>query len=199
MRMTSSKLDKMINRVKTISIICLIISLLLTGVIWASSFVTISSNKLTLGKIDIEIGYFDGNTKKYYTTENRKMFYNKTSFPEISTKEEFFIENKGNMDAWYSIYFDNIEGSYGDNLTITIKDANGLVLLGSKEEPIKASDFTKDNYLNHRIGSISVGETKKLILVFEHSESDEDIEQTEENTKFTFDFCVEAIQKKNNP
>lgn len=199
--MNNNKIDKWIDKVKVASIICLVISLLITVVIWASSYVSIQGNVLQFGKVDIDIGYFEGGNKKYYSKENKSMFDGIEPFASGFIQEEFFIENLGNLDAWYSIYFNNIEGTYGYDLLVSIIDADtGEILLGGSENFIQAAKLIKDDYVDERVGKIKAGETKRLIIRFDKNNFETTgIPDMPTDTLFKFDFCVEAVQSRNNP
>lgn len=109
--------------------------------------------------------------------------------PGMTVERDFFIKNEGTIDAYYKLYFANVEGEIADYLEITIKDDTKILYTGTLTSLTRENVAAADKIL-------AVGETHSLTAIFHMPEGTENEAQ---NKTISFDFFAEATQVANNP
>ena len=109
--------------------------------------------------------------------------------PGATIEREFFVKNTGSADAYYKLYFTNIDGELADHLIVTLKDGDKVLYNG------KGSEFTKENAVLFK-DDLLIGEKRVYTLsVYLPKGADNAVQ----NKEFYFDFVADAVQSKNNP
>lgn len=104
---------------------------------------------------------------------------------------DFFIKNEGTGNAYYKIYFSELDGDLADVLEVTLKDVDHGKLLyqGLAKNMTKENAETADDILNP-------GDLRNMTIQFFLPVAAED---TEQGSELSFDLEVMAVQVKNNP
>lgn len=195
------KYYKRSKRISIITMIILIICMILIYFIWAMSDATVPNNRFVFGTVDVEVGYYDNDAEMYYGTEstmfNEEINYHYINPSECLSQKMFFVRNKGNVDAYFRVYFENISGKLGNIVAVRIKSEDGKTLLAD----IPANDMIRD-YLNTIddpkngiIGKLAAGEKQNMIIELVMTDVKPENPQ---NLSLEFDLCVEAVQVQNN-
>lgn len=169
-----------LNKQLTISIVLVVVlSLCLCITTYALVMVsdTVLNNTFKTGYIDIEI-----NEGKVLFPEADIRFE-----PGMTLKKDVPLVNNSTDDAYYRVYFSEIQGDLADILVITIMDGDQLLYTGT------ARRLTAENV---QIGTISAGDTHTLSIAFHYPEAEGNNGQ---GKQLSFDLCAEAVQSKNNP
>lgn len=112
-----------------------------------------------------------------------------TFAPGKELRREFKIENLSSCDVWYKFYFTDVNESLAQDVTVTIKKGDCVLLQG------KMSDFTGEN--TPAVDDLlKKGETKTLSISFS-LESGTGNSMNGRVLRFTFN--AKAVQAKNNP
>ena len=151
-----------------------------TGVIYAyNRYISGQENTFQTGPLKINLN--DGYALLYaheYTFE-----------PGMTIERDFFIKNEGTLDAYYRLYFANVEGEIADYLEITIKDGDTILYTGSLTSLSRENVVAVDKIL-------AAGETHDLTAIFHMPTG---TENTVQNKSIVFDFFADATQVANNP
>ncbi len=67
--------------------------------------------------------------------------------PGTSIQREFFIENVSDEALYYRLFFENIEGTLGEYLEVTISDGNNIVATGPLKDLKKNDKRITERYL----------------------------------------------------
>ena len=109
--------------------------------------------------------------------------------PGCDVEKTFFVENLGNYDAWYKVYFENPDGVLADIVEVCIRDGGKVCLEG------KVSELTEK-----RVGAMEdrllKGERKTLTITF-HIPETYGNEIQKQNV--TFRLGARAVQADSNP
>lgn len=109
--------------------------------------------------------------------------------PGMTVKKDFFIENQSTGDAYYKLYFDNVNGGLADLLQITVKYGEKTLYQGMAENLKRNAVAAADDVLK-------IGERRELTVFFHFPE---EAGNSAQNSTLTFDMCADAVQTKNNP
>lgn len=142
-------------------------------------YVSVQDNTFQTGTLEINLN--DGQALLYgdeYRFE-----------PGMTVKKDFFIKNEGTIDAYYKLYFSNVNGVLADFLAVTIKDGDTVLYEGTLASLSRENTVAADKLL-------AAGETHTLTAVFHLPETAGNAAQSKE---VAFDFCADAVQAKNNP
>ena len=144
----------------------------------ASLNVVVKENTFSTGEVKININ--DGKS----VINNDELHLE----PGMTIKEDFFIENKGSVDAYYKLYLDNISGDLADVIEITIKDGNKILYSDT------ANNLTRQSVkaVNEILGS----DQKKNLTIYLYYPENSGNEM--QNNELVFTLCAEATQTKNN-
>lgn len=150
------------------------------GTLYAyNNHVSVQENTFQTGTLKINLN--DGYALLYaheYTFE-----------PGMTIERDFFIKNEGTIDAYYKLYFANVEGEIADDLEITIKDGSTILYTGALTSFTRESVAAVDKIL-------AAGETHTLTAIFHMPEG---TENTAQSKTISFDFFADATQVANNP
>ena len=109
--------------------------------------------------------------------------------PGLLVQREFFLENNGNMSAFYRIYLEDVAGDLADLLLITIKDGNDVVCSGT------ANELRRDMALPAP-ATLQGGERRTLTALFYLPFG---VTNDAQNRTLTFTLCADASQTTGNP
>lgn len=109
--------------------------------------------------------------------------------PGMEIEKHFFIENLGNYDAWYQLYFENVQGDMADAVEVCVREGERILLQG------RLSDLTAE-----KVSAIDdlllPGERRTLTAAFRISEKYGNEIQKQ---SIRFQLGARAVQAKNNP
>ncbi len=109
--------------------------------------------------------------------------------PGLLVQREFFLENNGNMSAFYRIYLEDVAGDLADLLLITIKDGDEVVCSGT------ANQLRRDTVLPAP-STLQGGERRTLTALFYLPFG---VTNEAQNRTLTFTLCADASQTTGNP
>lgn len=109
--------------------------------------------------------------------------------PGCDIEKTFFVENLGNYDAWYKVYFENPEGVLADVVEVCIRDGEKVLLEG------KVSELT-EKQVTPMEDRLAKGERKTLTITFHIPESYGNEIQKQ---SVTFRLSARAVQADSNP
>ena len=109
--------------------------------------------------------------------------------PGMTVEKSFYIENKGTWAVYYKLYFSNVKGDLGDVLDVTIKNAEGNVLLQGKLSKLKRHNVPVVE------DELQVGERRDMTIIFHFPE---DAKNTAQSDNVSFALSALAVQTKNN-
>jgi len=122
-------------KIKLILSVCLAFILVMSFSIVTYALLTASvsveDNSFQTGTIEINV-----NDGKPVIEENEFSFE-----PGMTVVKDFFVENVGTGDAYYKVYFENVEGKLAEVLEVTIQDEELILAKGTLE------DLTIDAYV----------------------------------------------------
>ena len=109
--------------------------------------------------------------------------------PGMTVEKSFYIENNGTWAVYYKLYFSNVKGDLGDVLDVTIKNADGNVLLQGKLSKLNRHNVpvAKDE--------LKVDERRYMTIIFHFPE---DAKNTAQSDNVSFELSALAVQTKNN-
>lgn len=174
--MSKSRLNKQLT-VSVVLVVMLSLCLCITTYALVTVSDTVFNNTFKTGYINIEIN-------------EGKVLFPEASFrfePGMTLEKDVPLVNNSTDDAYYRVYFSQIQGDLADILIITIKDGDQLLYTGT------ARRLTAENV---QIGTISAGATRTLSVSFHYPEAEGNNGQ---GKQLSFDLCAEAVQSKNNP
>jgi len=166
-------------RIGFMTLVILILSFAITTYALVIASVSVEDNAFTMGILDINF-----NDDEPVIKPAEFIFE-----PGMTVEKDFFIENEGTIDAYYRLYFDNVEGAVADVLEITVKEAENVLYVG------KAAEMTRENACMSE-NALGSGEKVWLTAVFYYPEGEGNDTQKQ---FMTFDICTDAVQTKNNP
>ena len=108
--------------------------------------------------------------------------------PGCDIEKTFFIENLGNYDAWYKLYFENVDGKIADIVEVTIQSGEKVLLQG------KVSELTADR-VSAMEELLPKGARKTLTATFHIPETYGNEIQKQ---SVTFRLGAKAVQANNN-
>jgi hypothetical protein len=141
--------------------------------------VSVNDHSVATGTIAIDI-----NNGKPVITEDEFLFE-----PGMRVIKDFTVTNEGTADAWYKVYFDEVEGELSKVLLISVYDQDQTYYSGS------VLDFASVEDVDY-FGSIEPGETKTLTLKIEYPKT---AGNETKNQTMSFVLNAIAVQVKNNP
>ena len=109
--------------------------------------------------------------------------------PGRSVQKEFFIMNTGSVDAWYKLYFTNVEGSLANKIEVLIEHDGEMLYKGLLASLTAENVYSTDD-------ALAVGEKRVLTITFYMQSGSENVYQ---GGLLTFDISADAVQVKNNP
>ena len=160
-------------------IIILAICLCITTIALIYSAVSVTDHTFTTGLVKINL-----NDNIPIISEREFIFE-----PGMTVKKNFFVKNESSSDAYYKVYFENVQGGLADVLIITIKYGDNVLFQGTASELTAANVVPVDEILH-------IGERHNLTIFFEFPEKNGNDAQ---DSFLYFDACAKAVQTKNNP
>ena len=109
--------------------------------------------------------------------------------PGMTVEKSFYIENKGTWAVYYKLYFSNVKGDLGDVLDVTIKNAEGNVLMQGKLSKLKRHNVPVVE------DELKVGERRDMTIIFHFPE---DAKNTAQSDNVSFALSALAVQTNNN-
>lgn len=162
----------------SIIILILLFNVSLFGFIEAK--LSLGDNNIKTGNISISL---NGNNKIFDDND----YYIQ---PGDIVKKSFYIENDGENDVYFKIYFDNLEGTYFDYIYVEIKNEEGVIICeGLMNELSKENVESKDDAL-----CASEKRNFEISIIFL-----EEAGNDYQDEKIDFEIIVMATQTKNNP
>ena len=181
--MMSSKTTEKRLTASVLAVILLSICLLVTTAALLFATVRLENNVFRTGKIAISLN--GGNP---IIREDEFLFE-----PGMTVVKEFTIENLTEQDAYYRLFFANVDGELADVLEVKITDSGAVLYEGTmssltyvRENPPQAADTVLTKAEGQR----------KLSMSFHFPEA---ADSSLCRTTLTFDVVAEATQAKNNP
>lgn len=161
------------------TLVVLFLCLCVTAFALAYAMLRVDNNVFETGEIDIDL-----NGGKPVIEADEFLFE-----PGMTVEKSFYIENKGTGAVYYKLYFSNVKGDLGDVLDVTIKNADGNVLLQGK--------LSKLNRHNVPVAEdeLQVGEHRDMTIIFHFPE---DAKNTAQSDNVSFALSALAVQTKNN-
>ena len=160
------------------AIVVLAVCLCITTFALVYSTVAVDHNLFQTGTIKINL-----NDGKPVVEEHEFLFE-----PGMTVEKDFFLENQGTWDAYYKLYFENVEGGLADVLDVAIRDGDAVLFQG------KVSDVTKE-----QVGAaddiLRLKERRDLTISFHFPE---ETGNSGQNLYLSFDLKADAVQTKNN-
>lgn len=195
-KMTTSAKDNITRRLRiNVAIIILLAVCLCITTFALVSSLWVRDNLFSTGNVDIEIWgqYYNKNDEN----PNTKII-NVDDFifePGMTVKKPAYVTNVGIGDAYYKIYFDDIEGELADVLEVTIKDGYTDTDTGKVLYSGKLSALNENNAIVAE-DEIKAG-AQKVYTVFFHFPKDAGNDTQGKWLSFT--LKAKAVQTKNNP
>ena len=143
------------------------------------NYVSVHENEFQTGTLEINLN--DGHALLY----GDEYYFE----PGITVKKDFFVKNEGTLDAYYKLYFSNVGGALADFLEVTIKEDETVLYKG------KLKALSRENVSSAK-KILLAGETHNLTVAFYLPTTTGNVVQSKD---VSFDFCVDAVQAKNNP
>ena len=108
--------------------------------------------------------------------------------PGITIERRFFVENEGDCDVYFKVYFDNVNGELADVLNVKVMDGDSILFNGTPKDFTKINTTTAEDVLKQN-------ERRDLTIFFHYPEAAGNITQGD---KLNFNLCAKAVQAKNN-
>lgn len=161
------------------TLVVLFLCLCVTAFALAYAMLRVDNNVFETGEIDIDL-----NGGKPVIEVDEFLFE-----PGMTVEKSFYIKNNGTWAVYYKLYFSNVKGDLGDVLDVTIKNADGNVLLQGK--------LSKLNRHNVPVAEdeLQVGERRDMTIIFHFPE---DAKNTAQSDNVSFALSALAVQTKNN-
>lgn len=161
------------------TLVVLFLCLCVTAFALAYAMLRVDNNVFETGEIDIDL-----NGGKPVIEADEFLFE-----PGMTVEKSFYIKNNGTWAVYYKLYFSNVKGDLGDVLDVTIKNADGNVLLQGK--------LSKLNRHNVPVAEdeLQVGERRDMTIIFHFPE---DAKNTAQSDNVSFALSALAVQTKNN-
>lgn len=161
------------------TLVVLFLCLCVTAFALAYAILRVDNNVFETGEIDIDL-----NGGKPVIEADEFLFE-----PGMTVEKSFYIKNNGTWAVYYKLYFSNVKGDLGDVLDVTIKNADGNVLLQGK--------LSKLNRHNVPVAEdeLQVGERRDMTIIFHFPE---DAKNTAQSDNVSFALSALAVQTKNN-
>ena len=174
-----STMNKRKIRIGFVTLVILILSLAVTTYALGTASVSVGDNVFVTGILEINM-----NDEEPIIEDDEFLFE-----PGMTVVKDFFVENKGTVDAYYRLYFENVEGNVSEIMEVTIKDAEQILYDG------KAGSMTEENpCISEKI--LQAGEKVWLTAAFHYPETEGNETQRQ---YMSFDIVADAVQTKNNP
>lgn len=167
--------------------IILAICLCITSVALVLSTVTVSNNIFSTATFEIGLYNADDVLGGPIITKDDGFLFE----PGMTVKKKFSLHNSGTVDAYFRIYFDDIDGALADILQVRITDAddNEIYPWRTMSEMVKKNTKAADKTLESL-------EKLELYIWFHMPEEATNLDKA--SLSLTFDMCADAVQKKNN-
>ena len=110
-------------------------------------------------------------------------------YSTVAVDKDFFLENQGTWDVYYTLYLDNVEGGLADVLDVAIRDGDTVLYSG------KAVDLQKEQ-IDAADDILKLNERRELTITFHYPEEGGNSGQAQ---YLSFDLKADAVQTKNNP
>lgn len=161
------------------TLVVLFLCLCVTAFALAYAMLRVDNNVFETGEIDIDL-----NGGKPVIEADEFLFE-----PGMTVEKSFYIKNNGTWAVYYKLYFSNVKGDLGDVLDVTIKNADGNVLLQGK--------LSKLNRHNVPVAEdeLQVGDRRDMTIIFHFPE---DAKNTAQSDNVSFALSALAVQTKNN-
>ena len=115
---------------------------------------------------------------------------NEFSFePGMTVVKDFFVENVGTGDAYYKVYFENVEGKLAEVLEVTIQDEELILAKGTLEDLTIEKVVAPEDILK-------AGEKREFTVSFYYPKG---ADSSTADQYVDFDLSVQAVQIQNNP
>ena len=161
------------------TLVVLFLCLCVTAFALAYAMLRVNNNVFETGEIKIDLNGGEPVIK-----------YDEFLFePGMTVEKSFYIENKGTWAVYYKLYFTNVKGDLGDVLDVTIKNAEGNVLLQGKLSKLKRHNVPVVE------DELKVGERRDMTIIFHFPE---DAKNTAQSDNVSFALSALAVQTKNN-
>lgn len=169
---------------KKLKMMIVIVALLMCGLTvtsyaLASSIVSIRNNSFSMS-LGVELKVNNGDP----VVDVTDIIYE----PGGTYRSEFPISNLGDFDVWYRVYFTQVKGELQDDITVTIKEKDGIVLCEGK-----MNELTSDKV---EVGVLPAGEEKTLYIEFYFSA---EANNSAQGQFVSFNITADATQWQNNP
>ena len=161
------------------TLVVLFLCLCVTAFALAYAMLRVDNNVFETGEIDIDL-----NGGKPVIEADEFLFE-----PGMTVEKSFYIKNNGTWAVYYKLYFSNVKGDLGDVLDVTIKNADGNVLLQGKLSKLKRHNVPVAE------DELQVGERRDMTIIFHFPE---DAKNTAQSDNVSFALSALAVQTKNN-
>ena len=161
------------------TLVVLFLCLCVTAFALAYAMLRVDNNVFETGEIDIDL-----NGGKPVIEADEFLFE-----PGMTVEKSFYIKNNGTWAVYYKLYFSNVKGDLGDVLDVTIKNAEGNVLLQGKLSKLKRHNVPVVE------DELQVGELRDMTIIFHFPE---DAKNTAQSDNVSFALSALAVQTKNN-
>ena len=164
------------------TLVVLFLCLCVTAFALAYAMLRVDNNVFETGEIKIDL---NGGNPGIPVIEDDEFLFE----PGMTVEKSFYIKNNGTWAVYYKLYFSNVKGDLGDVLDVTIKNADGNVLLQGK--------LSKLNRHNVPVAEdeLQVGELRDMTIIFHFPE---DAKNTAQSDNVSFALSALAVQTKNN-
>ena len=175
-----SKLAKEATQV--VSSIILVVALVLG---WS-----VTSYALSWHQITVDENIFSTGTLKINLNDGNPVFDEDILFePGMLVQRHFTIANEGSIDAYYRLWFSEIEGDLAEELIIELRDGKKMIFEGEFKEMLEEKSFSANS-------TLLAGEEKELSVVIFLPEEGTNASQ---GKTVTFRMNYDATQKESNP
>lgn len=161
------------------TLVVLFLCLCVTAFALAYAMLRVDNNVFETGEIDIDL-----NGGKPVIEADEFLFE-----PGMTVEKSFYIKNNGTWAVYYKLYFSNVKGDLGDVLDVTIKNADGNVLLQGKLSKLKRHNVPVVE------DELKVGDRRDMTIIFHFPE---DAKNTAQSDNVSFALSALAVQTKNN-
>ena len=161
------------------AIIVLLVMLIITTLALFSSIAEADGNVFQTAQVKISL---NGGEKIFHDDDFQLS-------PGSSIEKSFTVKNESNVEAYYRLYFENVNGPLENAVEFQIYDGDNLIYQGKPAQLVKT-----DPCLAPR--SLQAGETHTLSIKAVMLDASGN---TYQNAYLEFDVAADAVQVRNNP
>ena len=163
----------------------LVLALVLIGGFTATT-IAIAANQVTLGENAFQTGVL-----KVNLNDGKPVFDQDILFePGMMVQQKFTIANEGSVDAYYRLYFSEIDGDLAKELQVEIKEGKKRIFEGYFEDLMESEDIIYAN-----TSTLKAEETKEMTILITLPEESKN---TMQGKTVSFRLNYDAIQKDGN-